>query len=212
VVIERAFSFDFERSGLSTFYFLLNAKTIATIPQRPRGGRVIKEDPHRINDRIRGVQQVRLIGDNVEPGIYDFRQAMRMADDQNLDLVEIAPTATPPVCRIIDYQKFLYAQKKKQKEAKANAKKMEVKEIRFGPQTDDHDYNFKLKHAIEFLKDGNKVKSYVFFRGRSIVFKEQGELLLARFANDLAEYGKPDNVPTLEGKRMILNLSPKSNK
>ena len=212
MVIERAFSFDFERSGLSTFYFLLNAKTIATIPQRPRGGRVIKEDPHRINDRIRGVQQVRLIGDNVEPGIYDFRQAMRMADDQNLDLVEIAPTATPPVCRIIDYQKFLYAQKKKQKEAKANAKKMEVKEIRFGPQTDDHDYNFKLKHAIEFLKDGNKVKSYVFFRGRSIVFKEQGELLLARFANDLAEYGKPDNVPTLEGKRMILNLSPKSNK
>ena len=135
-----------------------------------------------------------------------------MADEQNLDLVEIAATANPPVCRIIDYQKFLYAQKKKQKEAKANQKKQEVKEIRFGPQTDDHDYNFKLKHAIEFLKDGNKVKSYVFFRGRSIVFKEQGELLLARFANDLAEYGRPDNVPTLEGKRMILFLSPKSQK
>ena len=135
-----------------------------------------------------------------------------MADEMNLDLVEIAANANPPVCRIIDYQKFLYAQKKKQKEAKANAKKMEVKEIRFGPQTDDHDYNSKLKHAIEFLKDGNKVKAYVFFRGRSIVFKEQGELLLARFANDLAEYGKPENMPNLEGKRMILNFSPKSNK
>lgn len=187
-------------------------KTIATIPNRPRGGRVIKEDPNRINDKIRGVQQVRLIGDNVEQGVYSYQQAMKMADDMNLDLVEIAANANPPVCRIIDYQKFLYAQKKKQKEAKANAKKMEVKEIRFGPQTDDHDYNFKLKHAIEFLKDGNKVKAYVFFRGRSIVFKEQGELLLARFANDLVEYGKPDNVPNLEGKRMILNLSPKSNK
>jgi translation initiation factor IF-3 len=137
---------------------------------------------------------------------------MHMADEMNLDLVEIAANANPPVCRIIDYQKFLYAQKKKQKEAKANAKKMEVKEIRFGPQTDDHDYNFKLKQAIEFLKDGNKVKAYVFFRGRSIVFKEQGELLLARFANDLAEYGKPENMPNLEGKRMILNFSPKSNK
>ena len=135
-----------------------------------------------------------------------------MADEMNLDLVEIAANANPPVCRIIDYQKFLYAQKKKQKEAKANAKKMEVKEIRFGPQTDDHDYNFKLKHAIEFLKEGNKVKAYVFFRGRSIVFKEQGELLLDRFANDLAEYGKPENMPNLEGKRMILNFSPKSNK
>ena len=166
-----------------------------------------KEDPHRINDKIRGVAQVRLIGDNVEQGIYTYQQAMKIADDQNLDLVEIAPTATPPVCRVIDYQKFLYAQKKKQKEAKANQKKQEVKEIRFGPQTDDHDYNFKLKHAIEFLKEGNKVKAYVFFRGRSIVFKEQGELLLARFAADLAEYGKPDNVPNLEGKRMIMFIS-----
>ena len=137
---------------------------------------------------------------------------MQIADDMNLDLVEIAATANPPVCRIVDYQKFLYAQKKKQKEAKANAKKQEVKEIRFGPQTDDHDYNFKLKHATEFLKDGNKVKAYVFFRGRSIVFKEQGELLLARFANDLSEVGKPDNVPNLEGKRMILFISPKSQK
>jgi len=205
-------SFYFEQSGLSTFYFLLKAKTIATIPPRPRGGRVIKEDPHRINDKIRGVAQVRLIGDNVEQGIYSFQQAMKIADDQNLDLVEIAATANPPVCRVIDYQKFLYAQKKKQKEAKANQKKQEVKEIRFGPQTDDHDYNFKLKHAQEFLKEGNKVKAYVFFRGRSIVFKEQGELLLARFAADLEEYGKADNVPNLEGKRMIMFVSPKSQK
>ncbi len=165
--------------------------------------------PNRINDRIRGVHQVRLVGDNVEQGIYPFQTALRMADEQNLDLVEISPNADPPVCRILDYQKFLYQKKRKEKEAKANSKKMEVKEIRFGPQTDDHDYNFKLKHAQEFLKDGNKVKAYVFFRGRSIVFKEQGELLLARFANDLAEFGKPDAMPNLEGKRMILNLSPK---
>ena len=137
---------------------------------------------------------------------------MHIADEQNLDLVEIAATANPPVCRIVDYQKFLYAQKKKQKEAKQNQKKQEVKEIRFGPQTDDHDYNFKLKHAQEFLKEGNKVKAYVFFRGRSIVFKEQGELLLARFAADLEEFGKADNVPNLEGKRMIMFVSPKSNK
>lgn len=165
--------------------------------------------PNRINDRIRGVHQVRLVGDNVEQGIYPFQTALRMADEQNLDLVEISPNADPPVCRILDYQKFLYQKKRKEKEAKANSKKMEVKEIRFGPQTDDHDYNFKLKHAQEFLKEGNKVKAYVFFRGRSIVFKEQGELLLARFANDLADFGKPDAMPNLEGKRMILNLSPK---
>ena len=165
--------------------------------------------PNRINDRIRGVHQVRLVGDNVEQGIYPFQTALRMADEQNLDLVEISPNADPPVCRILDYQKFLYQKKRKEKEAKANSKKMEVKEIRFGPQTDDHDYNFKLKHAQEFLKEGNKVKAYVFFRGRSIVFKEQGELLLARFANDLAEFGKPDAMPNVEGKRMILNLSPK---
>lgn len=165
--------------------------------------------PNRINDKIRGVSEVRLVGDNVEQGIYSYQAAMRMADEQNLDLVEISPNAAPPVCRILDYQKFLYQKKRKEKEMKANSKKMEVKEIRFGPQTDDHDYNFKLKHAQEFLKEGNKVKAYVFFRGRSIVFKEQGELLLARFANDLSEYGKPDAMPNLEGKRMILFLSPK---
>ena len=148
-------------------------KTIATQPVRPNNrGRVEKEMPNRINDAIRGVDEVRLVGDNVEQGIYSFREAMRIADDLNLDLVEISPNAVPPVCRVIDYQKFLYQKKRKEKEQKQNSKKIEVKEIRFGPQTDDHDYNFKLRHAQEFLKDGNKVKAYVFFRGRSIVFKE----------------------------------------
>ena len=185
-------------------------KTIATQPVRPfNRGRVEKEMPNRINDAIRGVDEVRLVGDNVEQGIYSFREAMRIADEQNLDLVEISPTAVPPVCRVIDYQKFLYQKKRKEKEQKQNSKKIEVKEIRFGPQTDDHDYNFKLRHAQEFLKDGNKVKAYVFFRGRSIVFKEQGELLLARFANDLEEFGKPEAMPKLEGKRMIMMLAPK---
>ena len=185
-------------------------QTIATQPVRPNNrGRVEKEMPNRINDAIRGVDEVRLVGDNVEQGIYSFREAMRIADDLNLDLVEISPNAVPPVCRVIDYQKFLYQKKRKEKEQKQNSKKIEVKEIRFGPQTDDHDYNFKLRHAQEFLKDGNKVKAYVFFRGRSIVFKEQGELLLARFANDLEEFGKPEALPKLEGKRMILMLAPK---
>ena len=156
-----------------------------------------------------GVREVRLVGDNVEQGVYSYQQAIRIADDMNLDLVEISPNAEPPVCRIVDYQKFLYDKKKKEKEAKANQKKQEVKEIRFGPQTDDHDFNFKLKHAQGFLKEGNKVKAYVFFRGRSIVFKEQGELLLARFADELAEYGKPEAMPKLEGKRMIMFLAPK---
>ena len=176
---------------------------------RPFRGRVEKEMPNRINDLIRGVSEVRLVGDNVEQGIYSFREAMRIADDLNLDLVEVSPNAAPPVCRILDYQKFLYQKKRKEKEIKANSAKIEVKELRFGPQTDEHDYNFKLKHAQEFLKAGNKVKAYVFFRGRSIVFKEQGELLLARFANDLEDFGKPESVPQLEGKRMIVILSPK---
>ena len=153
--------------------------------------------------------EVRLVGDNVEQGIYSYREAMRIADEQNLDLVEISATAVPPVCRILDYQKFLYQKKRKEKEQKANSAKVVIKEIRFGPQTDDHDYNFKLKHAQEFLKEDNKVKAYVFFRGRSILFKEQGELLLARFANDLADVAKVEQLPKLEGKRMILNLAPK---
>ena len=164
-------------------------------------GRVEKQLPNRINDAIRGVSEVRLVGDNVEQGIYSLKEAMRIADEQNLDLVEISPNAEPPVCRVLDYQKFLYQ--------KQNSKKIEIKEIRFGPQTDEHDYSFKLKHAEEFLRDGNKVKSYVFFRGRSILFKEQGELLLARFCNDLAEVGKPEALPKLEGKRMIVIIAPK---
>ena len=137
---------------------------------------------------------------------------MRMADDMGLDLVEISPNANPPVCKIVDYQKFLYQLKKREKELKAKTVKIEVKEIRFGPQTDDHDYNFKLRHAEEFIKEGNKVKAYVFFKGRSILFKEQGEVLLLRLANDLEEIAKVDSLPTLEGKRMIIMLSPKPNK
>lgn len=136
-------------------------------------------------------------------------QAMRVADDLELDLVEISPSANPPVCKVIDYQKFLYQLKKREKEQKAKSTKITVKEIRFGPQTDEHDYNFKLKHAIEFLKSGNKLKAYVFFKGRSILFRDQGEILLLRFASDLEEYAKVDQLPRLEGKRMIVMLSPK---
>ncbi len=155
---------------------------------------------------------MRLVGDNVEPGIYKFKDAMQIADDLELDLVEISPSANPPVCKVIDYSKFLYQLKKKEKEQKAKNVKVVVKEIRFGPQTDEHDYNFKLKHAISFLEEGAKLKAYVFFKGRSILFKEQGEVLLLRFANDLEEYGKVDQMPLLEGKRMIIMLSPKKKK
>ncbi len=167
------------------------------------------KDQYRINERIR-VKEVRLVGDNIEEqGVYTIQEALRMADEQGLDLIEISPNAVPPVCKILDYQKFLYQQKKRQKEQKAKATKVVVKEIRFGPQTDDHDYNFKLKHAIGFLNEGAKVKAYVFFKGRSILFKEQGEVLLLRFANDLEDYGKVEMMPVLEGKRMIIMLSPK---
>ena len=152
--------------------------------------------PNRINDAIRGVAEVRLVGDNVQQGIYSLSQAMQIADEQNLDLVEISPNAEPPVCRILDYQKFLYQKKRKEKEQKANSAKVVIKEIRFGPQTDEHDYNFELKHAQEFLKDGNKVKAYVFFRGRSILFKEQGEL---RQTNDCEHLAK----------KIIANISAK---
>ena len=166
------------------------------------------KDLHRINDRIR-VPEVRLVGDNVEQGIFPTREALQIARDMDLDLVEISPTAKPPVCRITDYQKFLYQQKKKLKEQKTKAVKVIVKEIRFGPQTDDHDYDFKLKHAKGFLEDGSKVKAYVFFKGRSIVFKDQGEVLLLRFASDLADYAKVEQMPQLEGKRMIIMFAPK---
>lgn len=164
---------------------------------------------HRVNEQIRA-KEVRIVGDeNVESKVYPIFQALKMAEEKELDLVEISPNAVPPVCRIIDYSKFLYQLKKRQKEQKAKQIKVNVKEIRFGPQTDDHDYNFKLKHAKGFLEDGDKVKAYVFFKGRSILFKEQGEVLLLRFANDLEDYAKVEQMPVLEGKRMIIFLSPK---
>ena len=170
------------------------------------------EPQHRLNHKIR-VPQVRLVGDNIpEPGIFVLRDALKLAEELELDLVEISPNAVPPVCKIVDYQKFLYNQKKREKEAKAKSTKVILKEIRFGPQTDEHDYNFKLKHAQEFLKEGCKVKAYVFFKGRSILFKDQGEVLLARFANDLEDYAKVDQLPQLEGKRMIIMFSPKKTK
>lgn len=177
--------------------------------QKPRPGRggERRNDLHATNEHIRA-REVRLVGDNVEQGIYPIAQALKIAEKLELDLVEISPTAEPPVCRIIDYQKFLYQQKKRQKEQKQKAAKVVVKEIRFGPQTDDHDYNFKLKHAQGFLKEGSKVKAYVFFRGRSILFKEQGEVLLLRFANDLEDLGKVEMMPVLEGKRMSIMLAP----
>lgn len=166
------------------------------------------KDQYRINERIR-VPEVRLVGENVTNGVYPIEKALQIAESHEMDLVEISPNADPPVCRITDYQKFLYQQKKRQKEQKAKSVRVVVKEIRFGPQTDDHDYNFKLRHAKEFLDEGAKVKAYVFFKGRSILFKEQGEVLLLRFANDLEEYAKLDQMPVLEGKRMTIMLSPK---
>ncbi len=155
---------------------------------------------------------VRVVGDEIETAILSIQDALKLADQMELDLVEISPNADPPVCKIVDYQKFLYQQKKKQKEIKAKAAKVVVKEIRFGPNTDDHDYNFKLKHAMKFLEEGAKVRAYVFFKGRSILFKEQGEVLLLRFANDLEDYGKVEQLPRLEGKRMIISFSPKKKK
>jgi translation initiation factor IF-3 len=152
------------------------------------------------------------VGDNVENGVFPLRDALKMAEEQELDLVEIAPQAEPPVCKVIDYKKFLYDQKRRQKEIKANASKVIVKEIRFGPQTDDHDFQFKLNHAKGFLNEGAKVKAYVFFKGRSIVFSEQGEVLLLKFAQELEEFGKVENLPTLEGKRMTMMIGPKKKK
>lgn len=166
-----------------------------------------KNNHYRVNEQIR-VKEVRIVGDNGSI-VVPTRQALEMAREEGVDLVEISPNAQPPVCRLIDYSKFLYQQKKRAKELKAKQVKQEVKEIRFGPQTDEHDYNFKLKHAKEFLEEGNKVRAFVFFRGRSILFKEQGEVLLLRFANDLEEYGKVEQMPALEGKKMFLYLSPK---
>ncbi|HRH49395.1 MAG TPA: translation initiation factor IF-3 [Panacibacter sp.] len=169
------------------------------------------EPEHRINEKIR-VPQVRLVGDNVTIGVYPTEEARKIAREQELDLVEISPNADPPVCKVIDYKKFLYEKKRKEKDMKANAKQSEVKEIRFTPGTDDHDFNFKAKHAEGFLKDGNKVKAYVQFKGRAIMFKERGELVLLKFAERLAEFGQPESLPKLEGKRMLLMLTPKGAK
>ena len=166
-----------------------------------------KQNQYRVNEQIR-VREVRIVGENGST-VMPTRQALDMARDEGVDLVEISPNANPPVCRLIDYSKFLYQQKKRAKEMKAKQVKVEVKEIRFGPQTDEHDYQFKLKHAKEFLEEGNKVRAYVFFRGRSILFKEQGEVLLLRFANDLEEWGKVESMPSLEGKKLFLYLAPK---
>lgn len=166
------------------------------------------KNQYRVNEQIR-VNEVRIVGDDIESMVVPTSKALRMAEERGVDLVEISPTAVPPVCRLIEYSKFLYQQKKRQKEQKAKQVKIDVKEIRFGPQTDDHDYNFKLKHAISFLQDGDKVKAYVFFKGRSILFKEQGEILLLRFAKDLEDYGKLEMMPLLEGKRMTIMVAPK---
>ncbi len=185
-------------------------------PRAPRGAfnpRFKKEQQqeHKTNHMIR-VPQVRLVGENVEVGVYDTQAAQRMAQDQGLDLVEISPQADPPVCKIIDYNKFLYEKKKKEKEMKAKSKVSEVKEIRFTPNTDDHDFDFKSKHAENFLKDGNKVKAYVQFKGRAIMFKERGELLLLKFAERLVQAGTLESMPKLEGKRMFAIFAPKSQK
>ncbi|WP_371742923.1 translation initiation factor IF-3 [Lentimicrobium sp. S6] len=155
---------------------------------------------------------VRMVGENIEPGIYNLREALDLAEKQGLDLVEISPTANPPVCKVIDYKKFLYDQKKKQKEIKAKTAKVVVKEIRLGPHTDEHDFNFKLKHAEKFLEEGAKVKVDVFFKGRNIIYKDQGELQLLKFAQALEEFGKVENLPKLEGKRMIMMIAPKKKK
>lgn len=170
-----------------------------------------EENSLRINDEIRAYK-VRLVGDNVEQGIYDLNVALQKADDLGFDLVEISANSNPPVCKILDYQKYLYQQKKKQKEMKANQKQMETKEIRFGPNTDEHDFEFKTKHAQEFLKDGNKVKATILFKGRTIQYAEHGKELLLKFAIELEEYGKAENIPILEGKRMYIVIAPNKKK
>ena len=170
-----------------------------------------QEGAHQINDKIRA-KEVRLVGDNVEQGVYPTSEALKIAEEQELDLVVISDKAEPYICRILDYKKFLYEQKKKQKELKAKQVKVVLKEIRFGPQTDEHDFQFKKKHAEKFLEEGSKLKTYVFFKGRSIIFKDQGEILLLKLAQELEHVGKVDQMPKLEGKRMIMLMSPKKTK
>lgn len=180
---------------------------------RPRTGfrpRVV-EEPYRVNERITA-PRVRVVGENVKVDVYLLPAALKLAQEQGLDLVEISPNSDPPVCKVTDYSKFKYEQKKKQKEIKANAQKTVVKEIRFGPNTEEHDFNFKLKHASNFLKEGSKVKAYVHFAGRSIVYKERGEILLLKFAQSLEQHGKVEQMPHLEGKRMFMLLAPKGKK
>lgn len=190
--------------------------------RRHKGRVQPKKETHRINENIR-VPKIRLVGDNLDevskvagktitPEIYDTYKVKRWADDMNLDLVEISPNANPPVCKIIDYKRFLYNKKKKEKEIKAKTQKTVIKEIRFGPNTDDHDFEFKLRHAQKFLEDGAKVKAYVHFRGRTIVFKDRGELLLLKFLKELEDYGAAEALPKMEGRRMIVIVSPKKKK
>ncbi|MBX7205858.1 MAG: translation initiation factor IF-3 [Bacteroidia bacterium] len=176
-----------------------------------RRGPQKKENEHKINREITA-HEVRVVGENIETGIYPLSQALKFAEELELDLVEISPTAVPPVCKVVDYKKFLYEQKKKKKELKANTVKTTVKEIRFGPNTDEHDFEFKLKHAQGFLEDGHKVRAYVMFRGRAIVYKERGEVLLLTFAQRLQEIGKVEQLPKLEGKKMFLLIAPKGKK
>ena len=177
-------------------------------PFQRKGGPHKKEAAHNINHYVTS-PIIRVVGDNMEPKIISLREALTLAEQMNLDLVEISPQANPPVCKIMDYQKFLYEQKKKQKEIKAKSAKVVIKEIRLGPQTDDHDFEFKVNHAVKFLKEGCKVKVDVFFKGRSIVYKDQGELILLKFAKAVEEHGKPEQLPRLEGKRMIMILNSK---
>jgi translation initiation factor IF-3 len=167
-----------------------------------------EEDQHRINEKIMA-REIRLIMDGAEPIVISTAEAMKMAEEQDVDLVEISPNATPPVCKLMDYRKFLYNQKRKEKELKAKQSKVELKEIRFGPNTDEHDFNFKLAHARKFLEQGNKLKAYVFFRGRTIVFKDRGEILLLKFVTELEDIGTVEQLPKLEGKRMIIMINPK---
>ncbi len=169
----------------------------------------VKEEQHRINHNIRNTPMVRVVGDDIESGVMKIAEALKLAEDMGVDLVEVAPTIQPPVCKIIDYSKFLYELKKKAKEIKAKASKAVVKDIRFGPHTDEHDFQFKKNHAIKFLQDGAKVKAYVFFKGREIVFKEQGEILLLKFATELEDYSKAEQLPLMEGKKMQMLLAPK---
>lgn len=176
-----------------------------------RGGKPVRQEPkeeHRINEKI-VAPQIRLVMEGEEPKVMSVREAIALAEEQEMDLVEISPNAVPPVCKILDYRKFLYNQKRKQKELKAKQSKIVIKEIRFGPNTDDHDFNFKLEHARKFLEEGSKVKAYVFFRGRTIVFKDRGEILLLKFAQELADLGVLEQMPKLEGKRMTIMINPK---